>query len=225
MTLIAEIGQNHCGEKSIALRLIKLAKENGADLVKFQLYSHEKLYKDHPEVPNVELQFWQAQDLFDYGELIGIEVFFSVFDVERVKWCEKIGVKRYKIASGMRDETVLRALLSTDKPLIVSSKDRSSPNLMGKWYSNTKWLYCPPGYPSVVNNQYPVPDFDECPMDGFSDHSIGLDVVKIALARGSQMTEKHFAIDHETGIDAPWSMTPDELRELKRWETVCKGVL
>jgi len=31
--------------------------------------------------------------------------------------------------------------------------------------------------------------------------------------------------DHRTGVDAPWSMTPEELRELVRLSKVCKEVL
>ena len=87
--IIAEVGQNHCGDIELAKDLIELAKLGGADLVKFQLYDHKVLYKDHPEIPQVDLTFNQAQLFFDYGKEVGIEVFFSVFDVERVEWCEK----------------------------------------------------------------------------------------------------------------------------------------
>ena len=97
--LIAEVGQNWMGEMTKARALIEFAKENGAHLVKFQLYDYNVLYKGHPEVPDVALSFEQAEGLFEYGQEIGIEVFFSVFDLERIKWCEHIGVKRYKIAS------------------------------------------------------------------------------------------------------------------------------
>jgi len=62
-------------------------------------------------------------------------------------------------------------------------------------------------------------------LQGFSDHTIGLDAAKIALARGAHIIERHFAIDHQTGVDAEWSMTPSELKELKRFETIVKGAL
>ena len=41
--LIAEISANHCGKFEIAKRLIKCAKENGADAVKLQTYSPETM--------------------------------------------------------------------------------------------------------------------------------------------------------------------------------------
>ena len=211
--IIAEIGQNFLGLMDLATDLIRLAKDNGADLAKFQLYDHKKLYGDK-DIPNVELSFEQAKGLFEYGKQVGIEVFFSVFDVERVKWCEEIGVKRYKIASLLDDDTVINAVKATGRDIIESTASgRRFP------YPH-KALYCPSGYPQtnidLRNLRW---------ADGFSDHTLNLTASKVAISRGAQIIEKHFAIDHETGIDAKWSMTPDELRELKRWADVCKQVL
>ena len=89
--IVAEIGQNWCGDHLLGLKLIDEAKWGGADLAKFQLYDSEKLYGEHQ---STELTREMATAFFQYGQLQGIEVFFSVFDVERVKWCEEMGVKR-----------------------------------------------------------------------------------------------------------------------------------
>lgn len=212
--IIAECGQNFCGNMELAKKLISLAKENGADLVKFQLYDHNILYKDHPEIPDVALSFDEANMLFDYGEEVGIEVFFSVFDVERVKWCEEIGVKRYKVAySQSYNIDLLRAIRAANKPILISSDG----------YQLGQTLYCVPQYPVKLSELH-LGDVDFNKL-GFSDHTIGLDAAKIALARGAQIIEKHFAIDHQTGVDAQWSMTPEELKELVRWSRVVNGVL
>lgn len=216
--IIAEIGQNHCGKMWLAQNLIALAKENGADLVKFQLYEHKKLYSN--DIPNIELSFEQAKTLFVFGELEGIEVFFSVFDVERVKWCEEIGVKKYKIAYSQRsNEELFNAIKATGKSFFVSSNQYI---IYNPKYLNYSVLYCIPNYPTQFK------DLSLCSLvsfEGFSDHTIGLDAAKIALSRGAKIIEKHFAIDHHTGIDAEWSMTPNELKELKRFEGVVKQVL
>ena len=96
-TIIAEVGSNHCGDMDLAIGMIAIAKEYGADFAKFQLYDTNKLDRP-PDIlkmcAETELNKEQAKYLFDYGEMMGIEVFFSVFDVERVRWCEEIGVKR-----------------------------------------------------------------------------------------------------------------------------------
>lgn len=210
--IIAECGQNHCGDMNLAKELIDLAHDNGADLCKFQLYEHAKIYKDHPEIPNVELSFDQAKMLFEYGKRVGIEVFFSVFDVEKVKWCEEIGVKRYKLAFGQRDNAFLIATITrTNKQLMISDDTRRA------YFT----LYAVPLYPARLD-EYKLSDWIWC--DGVSDHTVGLGVAKIVLAHGMPV-EKHFAIDHHTGVDAEWSMTPTELAELKRFETICRAVL
>jgi sialic acid synthase SpsE len=208
--LVAEIGQNFCSDIQLAKEMVTTAKKCGADMVKFQLYDHAKLYKDYPEIPDSSLTFAQAQTLFLHGKFQGIEVFFSVFDTERVKWCERIKVGYYKLAYGMRNQNVVDAVMRTGKPVIASYKlDRA------------KVLYCVPHYPTDLSElNLASVDFKN-EYHGFSDHTIGLTASKIALARGASIIEKHFAIDHQTGVDAVWSMTPDELRELADWEKTC----
>jgi len=234
--IVAEVGQNFCGRIELAQTLIELAYKNGADLAKFQLYDHNQLYKDHPEIPNVELSFDQAKMLFDYGAEIGIEVFFSVFDIERVKWCEEIGVKRYKVGARNGNKSLWAKIAETGKPTIISYDPDYE-----KWGFPSTWkiLYCVSSYPAKVVrfNQGMFEDVgDEAgssdgraeyhkEYDGFSDHTIGLDATMIALARGAEIIEKHFTISHGTGIDAEWSMTPGELRALKRWEQAVKKIL
>ena len=41
--LVAEISANHCGKLSLAKKLIKCAKKNGADAVKLQTYTPETM--------------------------------------------------------------------------------------------------------------------------------------------------------------------------------------
>ncbi len=208
--IICEIGQNWMGDPALARYLINEARINGADLVKFQLYDHQMLYKDNPEIPDVALTFDQAKAFFDFGKENGIEVFFSVFDVERVKWCEKIGVKRYKIAYGERKNIELLYSIPGNKELIISS---DTP------YWGDKTLYCVSCYPAEVKDYKVLKSFD-----GISDHTIGIDLAKIGLTN-SMIVEKHFCLNHHTGIDAEWSMDSRELKELKRWNLICQSIL
>lgn len=208
-TIIAEIGQNHCGDMGLAEKLIDLAKDNGADLVKFQLYDSRQLYGEYQPT---ELSRDRAFGLFEYGQKAGIEVFFSVFDKERVRWCEEMKVSHYKISCAMSTNPYLVGdVLKTRVPLILSSDIARPPD------SRISALYCIPKYPASLSDLRFgdvgfINDFQ-----GYSDHTIGLTAAKVALSRDAGIIEKHFAIDHETGIDAKWSMTPMELRELKRF--------
>jgi sialic acid synthase SpsE len=214
--IIAECGQNHASLDE-AKQLIILAKQNGADFAKFQLFDSAKLYDEHN--PS-ELTKAQAKELYDMGEDIGIEVFFSVFDIERVDWCEEIGVKRYKLAARMQDEDILKAVKETDKPIYISR----DPNLPWLYCDGAHYLYCIAQYPATIRD-YKIGsvNFNGMPYIGISDHTIGLDLVKAAIARGAQIIEKHFALDHKTGMDAEWGMTPDELRELVEYSSNYSG--
>ena len=213
--IVAECSQNFHNFRE-AKHLLELARDNGADLVKFQLFDGVKLYgKKAP----AELDFKQAQCLFNWGEHLGIEVFFSVFDVERVKWCEEIGVKRYKVASRMARVDVIRVVKETGKLTLYSY---GGLHVFSEFLEPKKVLYCVSEYPAQVS--FRGIDFRDR-FQGFSDHTIGLDAAKIALARGAEIIEKHFCFRHDYGADAEWSMTPEELRGLKDWELTCQKVL
>ena len=204
----------------MAKAMIKEAKDGGASLAKFQLYDseddkglpHYQWAKDH------ELTFEQARELFLYGAEIGIEVFFTPFGAKYVDWCELIGVKRYKIACGFRDGQTIYAIRETKKPIF-----RSVFNVNDGWEGDIN-LYCVPHYPTE-KGEIKFPSFyNFC--DGFSDHVVGIDVAKLALARGAQYVEKHFCLSHEDkGPDVAWSMDFKELKELVAWDALCEEIL
>jgi len=191
--------------------MIREAQSAGADLVKFQLYdAKDDRGKPHyPYSKQAELSLVQAGTLYWYGFHLGIEVFFSVFASKYVGWCELIGVKRYKIAHSMNHNAdLLKSVRATKKPLIMSE---SLPNLVRDYTS----LFCVSEYPTL---KVILPDFNL--YDGLSDHSKGIEITKIAIARGARIIEKHFCIEDDC-YEREWSITPAELRELKEWEVIC----
>ena len=80
--LIAEVGNNHFGDYESALEHIRVAKECGATAVKFQAWENSELVWG-----SMPLEFYeqckfdsmQIQSLIDYGQGLGILVFFSIF--------------------------------------------------------------------------------------------------------------------------------------------------
>ena len=143
----------------------------------------------------------------------------SVFDVERMVWCEEIGMKRYKIASrSIRHRPLIEAVCATGKDVIASLgmwNGRDFPSIPTK--ARVDYLYCVakyPTYPSDLN--FHAIDFNQ--YSGFSDHTIGIDASLVAIARGARILEKHFTLSKRMpGPDHSGSMEPQELAEIRRF--------
>lgn len=221
--IIAEIGQNHNGDMALARDLIAQAKASGADVAKFQLYDARALFPKQGNEwfdynCNTELSYDQLAALAEACADAGIEFMSSVFDVERVAWLEKLGTRRYKIASrSIGDRPLIEAVAATGKPMIVS---------LGMWEGEdfpdieapggVDFLHCVSKYPTPVEDvRLGQVDFDL--YAGFSDHTLGITAATVALARGARIIEKHFTLDKASyGPDHACSMTPGELSELCR---------
>lgn len=221
MEIIAEIGQNHNGDMELAKKLIRSAKNNGADAAKFQVFDADKTFgkANNPWYEyNRKTQLTCENVLFFADECAkaGIEFLASVFNPDRVKWLEKAGVKRYKIASrSINDRELIEAVASTGKPMIVS---------LGHWYNpgfpeiksaaKVSFLYCIAKYPANFTD-LKLSDVDFKKYAGFSDHTAGITASQVAISRGAQIIEKHFTLDKSYyGPDHSGSMTPDELRQI-----------
>ena len=222
--LIAEIGQNHNGDIGLAKELISAAKTNGADIAKFQFYDARALFsaKDNPWYDyniKTELSYRDVEILFDYCTKADIEFMVSSFDVERLKFVESLGVSRHKVASrSIADPDLINTALGTGKEVYISLghwKDEEFPVFSQP--GDAKYLYCVSKYPTEIEDiKFKSVSFDR--YDGFSDHTIGIDIAKVAIARGAKIIEKHFTLDHKMyGPDHSCSMLPDELAELDRF--------
>ena len=202
--------------------MIRVAKECGAGLSKFQLFdsSDDKGKPHYAWVKAHELTFEQAKELFDYGASIDMEVFFSVFGAEYVEWCEKIGVKLYKLACGFRDIKTWKAVASTGKTAFVS---QSMPFMTNPAYlPSYVGMNCVSTYPAK-GRDYRLATFSSRML---SDHTVGIDFAKIALSRNALVVEKHFCLEHNPDYpDDAWSMTPADLKELVRFEKVVQECL
>lgn len=231
MLIIAEIGQNHNGDMAMARELITAAKEAGADIAKFQLFDVESVFpagdKKNPERKKAQLSREQVQELSDFCQKVGIEFMASVFDTERLKWCEDIGMKRYKIASrSIYDRQLIDAIADTGKDIIASLgmyQDKGFPRIDTS--GRVDFLYCVakyPAYPEDIN--FLTVDFNE--FSGFSDHTIGIEASLIAMARGARIIEKHFTLNKKLrGPDHIISMEPYELRQLVEFSRKCDKIL
>ena len=137
---IAEIGSNFDGSLERAKKLIDLAKEAGADAVKFQCFKAEKIvskegfeglkigwqakwnkpvFKVYQES---EFQREWIKELFEHAKKRNITFFSAPYDKEAVDILDKIGVPLFKIGSG--DITwleIIEYIAKKNKPILLST--------------------------------------------------------------------------------------------------------
>lgn len=219
---ISEIGHNFNGNLRLAKLMIEEAKKCKADIAKFQLYDTDKIKKfyqsRYAELKFAELTFEDAKELKNHCDKVGIEFMASSFDPERVEWCEKLGVKRHKLASrSIQDTDIIKAMEKTNKPIIAS---------LGDWneiefpkIKNAQFLYCIAEYPATINSMNFPKHFDGGKdYTGFSDHTIGMEWAKKAVERGATIIEKHFTLDRSLpGHNQDGSCNPTELKDFVQW--------
>ncbi len=232
MEIIAEIGQNHNGDMGLAFEMIRSAKENGADVIKFQLYEARKLFsrENNPWFKyncQTELSRDDIHRLAEECKKLNIEFLVSVFDVERIGWLEEVGVKRYKLASrSINDKELINHLCRTGKSLLVS---------LGMWQkegfpeintpAKVDFLYCIAKYPAPLA-EVKLKRVDFVVYAGLSDHTNGMSTAMCALARGARIIEKHFTLDKNMyGPDHASSMMPNELKILSNFREDLKELL
>ena len=223
MEIIAEIGQNHNGSMTLAKELVIAAKENGADVAKFQIFNAKKLFNKkgnrwYKNNLQAELSIDQILELNEVCKKNKIEFMASVFQTEFIKITESINMKRYKVASrSINDTKLLKNIIATKKPIIAS---------LGMWkknffpfenLQNVKYLFCVSQYPAPKSKiKFSKKFFEK--YDGFSDHTLGLDKAKQSISLGAKILEKHFTLDKNLpGPDHILSILPHELKELHKY--------
>lgn len=116
--IIAEAGVNHNGDIDIAKKLIDVAAESGADIVKFQTFKSENCVSKNAQKAEYQLQTTNKQEsqldmikkleldlethniLISYCKQKNIEFLSTPFDMESVDLLHNLGLKIFKIPSG-----------------------------------------------------------------------------------------------------------------------------
>ena len=116
--IIAEAGVNHNGDLALAKRLIDVAAEAGADLVKFQTFNADRLAtrsaqkasyqiqsaddseSQHEMLRRLELTESMHQELIAHCAVRNIGFFSTGFDIESVDLLVSLGQDKFKIPSG-----------------------------------------------------------------------------------------------------------------------------
>jgi sialic acid synthase SpsE len=217
--IISELHPQHRGEMADLETMILQSKLAGADAVKIQLYDTLRLHgDDRREYLQIDRQ--ELAKIKDYADHSGIQFLASVFDDERLGWCEDLDLSMYKIASRtVADESLCRAIIATKKPVLMSLgkypwKEKGFP-YQG---DNLIYLFCISNYPTLLE-EIQMPEFKRGGFLGYSDHSFGIAACVYAVAKGAQYIEKHFTLNkarqYQTEKGHTGSMDLDDLRQLR----------
>jgi len=238
--VIAEIGNNHNGSLELAIELIDLALDAGADAVKFQMrhldqvYRQRTLRKDGEDLGTeyvldllrrFELTVDEHRQLSDYCRAKGVPYLCTPWDAISVDVLESFGVPAYKVASAdLTNLPLLDHLVQTFKPLILST-GMSTPEevqttvaFLGKRNAQFAMLHCNSTYPAPlhdINLMWMEQLRKVHPLVGYSGHERGINVSLAAVALGAAIIERHFTIDRTMeGPDHAASLTHSEFKRM-----------
>jgi len=139
--VVAEMSGNHNQDFNQAVRIIKAAKEAGADAIKLQTYTQDTITIDccNSYFMIGQGTIWVGRSLYDlYGEAytpwewqpdlkliadeLGMDFFSTPFDLTAVDFLETMNVPAYKIASfELVDIPLIDRVARTGKPIIIST--------------------------------------------------------------------------------------------------------
>lgn len=223
--MIAEIGVNHNGDMKLAKEMIVAAKKAGADAVKFQTFTAEKLVtQGTPKVDyqksttstdeshfdmikKLELGKEEHFMLKEYCDGLDIDFMSTPYDIESVDFLEELGVTQYKTASAdLVDLPLHHRIAKTRKPVMVSvgmaTMDEIEETLnIYKQYDHRDivLLHCVSNYPcSLESLNLRVLTTLQKTFScpiGYSDHSVANTAAVVSTALGAAVIEKHFTLD------------------------------
>jgi len=218
--IIAEVGSNFSSFEDCRNSIV-LAKNCGADAVKFQAYNHKALYGvDGPEMPG-ELPLEWLPKLKDKAQACKIEFMCSAFSPELLEAVDPF-VNIHKLASSeMCHLRMLGKLKVMNKPTFVSMGSQSLNDIRNALdiLANVPLvlMYCVASYPAKMIDLREISfleNFFKMPV-GYSDHSIDvLEIPNSAVEAGAVVIEKHVNFVGANSPDSPHSLSTGEFKAM-----------
>ena len=202
--VIAEAASTHDGSLDLALELVGIAADAGADACKFQFWSNADRLADRrkvgPEYREIYRRYQVPQKwlpiLRSECVRLGLEFMCTTFLPEDIQIVAPF-VERFKIASfEAGDQQFLEAHNRFAKPVILSTG-------MMDWgeafrAANTLHhceavLHCVSAYPCREPNLAAIRQLGEICKPGFSDHTGDVRTGGLAVMAGAEVIEVHFS--------------------------------
>lgn len=243
--IVAELGLNHNGDVKLARKLIDQAKMCGADAVKFQKrsvdrilikealdapysawYAYGETYGEHRKA--LELSEEELLQLKHYADSKDIVFFASAWDEESADFLETLRVPLFKVPSAdVINLPLIEHIAKKGKPIFLSTgmsdftEIAEAVEVISKRNAQLVLLHCVSTYPC---------QFEEINLRvlemlkqkfgcivGYSGHERGIAVSGAAAALGARVVERHFTLDRTMkGPDHAASLEPPGLCKLVR---------
>ena len=243
--IIAEIGINHNGDIKIAKQLIDWAVLSGADAVKFQkrtvekVYTKEELdrYRESPwgttnREQKMGLEFGKEEydEIDNYCKVKDIEWFASAWDLDSQDFLTQYNLKYNKVASALLVNLDLLKKVAKEGKYTFISTGMSTMEEIDNAVSVFKKNNCP--FELVhCNSTYPMKNDDanlemintlrkkyKCKV-GYSGHETGRIVSFAAAVLGASSIERHITLDRSMyGSDQAASL------EVSDFHKLCKDI-
>ena len=218
LKIISEIGVNHNGDFRLIEELIRQSALGGADFAKFQLYDSKRVFGDNSRKKN-EFTFSQVDLIKKICDAYNIEFFASVFDEEKLEWCNELKVNYFKIASRtlVNEPELCKKIISTNVNTFASLGFFKSNLDLPHINKNVKYFNCVSKYPtSILDHKNCTSRHYDKKVVGLSDHSYGIANCLYHITRGASYIEKHFTIDKSMpGNDHIGSMDLADLKKIR----------
>lgn len=238
--MIAEIGGNHEGNFSIAKRMTELAIDSGVDCIKYQIYRGDTLVSQaespdrHKHFQRFELLPEQHVELAEICRRAGVKYLSSVWDMDMLELVDPY-LEFYKVGSGdLTAWPILCELARRGKPILLSTGLATLDEIVqtvdriqqfDPRYREPEWICL-----LQCTTMYPIPDSDAQLRVmktlhtatglsvGYSDHTVGSNAIRAAVAMGAKVIEFHFTDTREGKEfrDHKVSLTPEEVRNLMK---------
>ena len=219
--IVAEITTNHFGDIKLLTKMVKLAKNAGADFVKIQkrdvetFYSRKKLseyyyskfgkkFVDYRK--GLELKFNDIIQLDNLCKKIGIGWFATVLDKNSFDFINKFKPNLIKIPSTISTYKTFHDYISKkySGEIVISTgfTDKKYENYIKNKFKNNKKIYllqCTSSYPTrnedcnvgVIKHYSEMSKKNKKIIPGYSSHDLGSTASIMAVACGAKMIEKH----------------------------------
>lgn len=234
-TVIAEPANTHNGELEYLAKLVRVAKDCGADAIKFQIFEPDHLavpdYKWYEVYQRIRITLPEWARLIDLARNVGLAVVAEVFDVAAAEFCFGQGIRSFKLNIADVSNTALVDILAQKGAAIFLSVGGStvkeidqSLSALRRNASDITLSYGFQNYPTMIEHSYlakirlfglrfglPICYADHLP----GDHPMAVALPCLAVAAGATSIEKHIILERrEDRYDYYSSLEPSRFRAL-----------